>query len=193
MKKALIGNGGHAREVMSQIGEVLPCFVDDDFLTEDTLPLSKFDPKEFQIMVAISDCFVRNRIVKNLPKKTTFFTFVHPTSLICSQNVFIGDGSFIGAFSILTSNIRIGSHCILNRSNHIGHDSIIGDFFSAMPGSIISGNCLIGDKVFIGTNSSVKEKTKIVSDTIIGLNSGVVFNIEEPGIYGGVPAKKIIK
>ena len=40
MKKALIGYGGHAREVMCQIGEKLPCFVDDKYCNEDTLPLT---------------------------------------------------------------------------------------------------------------------------------------------------------
>jgi len=34
MKKALIGYGGHAREVMAQMGRKLPCFVDDEFVDE---------------------------------------------------------------------------------------------------------------------------------------------------------------
>jgi UDP-3-O-[3-hydroxymyristoyl] glucosamine N-acyltransferase len=60
-----------------------------------------------------------------------------------------------------------------------------------MPGSIISGNCKIGDSVYLGSNSSVREKTKITDDIIVGLNSGVVKNITESGTYVGVPAKRI--
>ena len=191
MKKALIGFGGHAKEVMFQMGETLPCFVDDEYVTDKTLPLSQFNPDEFEVMVAIGDSFLRNEMVKKLPKTTKFFSFIHSTSLISLESIDIGPGSFIGAFSILTTNIKIGSHCILNRSNHIGHNTTIGDFFSAMPGAIVSGNCIIGNNVYLGTNSSVKEKVKIHSNTMIGLNSGVVTNIEHYGVYGGVPAKKI--
>ena len=39
--------------------------------------------------------------------------------------------------------------------------------------------------------SSIKEKLSIHSLTTIGLNSGVVHNIEESGTYGGTPTKKI--
>ena len=101
------------------------------------------------------------------------------------DDVEIGDGSFIGAYSILTTNIKIGSHALLNRSNHIGHDCIIGDYFSAMPGSIVSGNVTIGNKVYLGTNSSIKEKLSVVNNVTIGLNSGIVKNIDEEGVYVG--------
>lgn len=190
MKKALIGYGGHAKEVMSQMGENLPCFVDDDFICQNTISLSKFNSKEYMVMVTISDPNKREEIIKKLPKDTKFFSFIHPTCLIF-DNVKIGYGSFIGAMSILMTNTKLGNHTILNRSNHIGHDTVIGNFFSSMPGAIVSGNCEIGNKVFLGTNSSIKEKIKICDNVTIGLNSGVVKNINDRGVYAGVPAYKI--
>jgi len=193
MKKALIGYGGHAREVMAQMGTKLPCFVDDEYVTKDTLPLSKLDINEYEVMVAIADPRSRYDIVQKLPKKTKFFTFIHPTVLILDDNIEIGEGSFIGAYSILTTNIKLGSHAILNRSNHIGHDTTIGNYFSSMPGSIVSGNVTIFDLVYIGNNSSIREKLSIHSQSTIGMNSAVVKNIIESGIYVGCPAKRINK
>ena len=190
MKKALIGYGGHAREVMAQMGVKLTCFVDDKYVNENTLPLSSFDPNEYAVMVAIADPKVREDIVQKLPNETKYFTFVHPSAMIM-DNVEIGEGSFIGANSILTTNIKIGKHSILNRGNHIGHDTVIGDYFSAMPGAIVSGNVIIYDSVYLGTNSSIKEKITINSFITIGLNSGVVNDIYEYGVYGGVPVKKL--
>jgi len=190
MKKVLIGDGGHAREVMAQMGVKLDRFVDDGYVSNDTLPLSKLDPSKHEVMIAVADSKSRFDISQRLPKGIKFFTFIHPTSLIM-DNVDIGDGSFIGAYSILTTNIKIGKHSILNRSNHIGHDCRIGDFFSAMPGVIVSGNVTIQDLVYIGTNSSIKEKIKICELTTIGLNSGVVKDIDKPGVYIGTPAIKI--
>jgi sugar O-acyltransferase (sialic acid O-acetyltransferase NeuD family) len=190
MKKVLIGNGGHAKEVMAQMGINLLRFVDDQYVDNDTLPLSQFDPTKHVAMVAIANSRDRHDIIQRLPKETKFFTFIHPTALLM-DDIEIGEGSFIGAHSILTTNIRIGKHAILNRGNHIGHNSNIGDYFSAMPGSIVSGNVTIYDLVYMGTNSSIREKLSIHSLSTIGMNSAVVKHIEETGVYVGCPAIKI--
>ena len=193
MKLALFGYGGHAKEVAAQIGQDVTFFVDDEYVNEVTKPISEFDPSEYVMMVAVSDCTDRSVIVNKLPKETEYFTFIHPTALILDDEIIIGEGSFIGANSILTTNIQIGNHAILNRGNHIGHDCIIGNYFSAMPGSIVSGNVHIGNGVYLGTNSSVIEKKYLLHDIVIGANSVVIRDITERGTYVGVPAKKIEK
>lgn len=192
MKTALFGYGGHAREVAMQIGGEITFFVDDAYVNDIAKPISEFDPLEYEIMVAISDPQEREKVVSRLPRFTQFFTFIHPTAII-SQNfdVVIGEGSFIGANSIITTNIKIGNHAILNRANHIGHDCIIGDYLSMMPGSVISGDVNIGNNVYLGTNASIREKLSIYSLSVIGMNSCVIKHIEESGVYVGVPAKKI--
>lgn len=192
MKKAIFGNGGHSKEIRSYFDFEVVVFVDDNFLTEDTLPISSFDPTEYEIMVAISDSELRKKIVETLPTNTKYFTFIHQSSLI-SGNVKISEGAFIGPNCILTSNITIGSHCLLNRGNQIGHDCVIGNFFSAMPGSVVSGNNFIGDCVYLGANSTTKEKIQITSNCKFGLNSGVIKNVFVSGVYVGTPAKRIIK
>lgn len=194
MKKALIGNGGHAREVMSQMGITLTRFVDDKYWIEGdskVLPLSKFKPTEYIVMIAIGDSKDRYEMSNRLPKETLYFSYIHPTALILDNNISIGEGSFIGAYSVLTTNIKIGKHAILNRANHIGHDCSIGDFFSAMPGSILSGNVYVKSCFYLGTNASVREKINICDNVTVGLNSCVVKNIIEEGVYVGTPVKKI--
>ena len=190
MKKALFGYGGHAREVMAQMNVKLICFVDDDYVMEGTRPLSEFNPKKYALMVAVADSKDRFDIVQRLPKETQFFTFIHPTALLM-KDVEIGEGSFIGAYSILTTNIKIGKHALLNRGNHIGHDCVIGDYFSAMPNAVVGGNVNMKDKVYMGGCSNIREKINISNDVIIGMNAAVVKNIEESGIYIGVPSKKL--
>jgi sugar O-acyltransferase (sialic acid O-acetyltransferase NeuD family) len=160
---------------------------------DNLLPLSKFDTELYSIMIAVADSKDRENIVKKLPSNTKYFSFIHPTAQLMSDDIFIGEGSFIGANSIITCNVQIGNHSILNRGNHIGHDCRIGDYFSAMPGSILSGNVTIGNNFYIGTNSSIKEKITICDDVTIGLCSSVIKNINSNGVYVGCPVKKIIK
>jgi sugar O-acyltransferase (sialic acid O-acetyltransferase NeuD family) len=187
MKLALFGYGGHAREVAVQMNEPVEFFVDDEYSNEYTKPISSFDPEEYMIMVAVADSKQRKAIVETLPNNTKYFTFIHPTVLMMDKDIEIGEGSFIGAYSILTTNIRIGKHGILNRGNQIGHDCVIDDYF------IVSGNVNIGEEVYIGSNSSIKEKKHIISKVIIGSNSTVVKNIITSGTYVGVPAKFLKK
>jgi len=189
MKLALFGYGGHAREVAAQINEPLEFFVDDEYSNEYVKPISSFDPEKYLIMIAVADSKQRKNIVETLPKETKYFTFVHPTVLNMDNNIEIGEGSFIGAYSILTTNIKVGKHSILNRGNQIGHDTLIGDYFSAMPGAIVSGNVILGENVYMGTNSSIREKIHVCSNVIIGSNAAVVKNIITGGTYVGVPGK----
>lgn len=196
MELAIYGYGGHAREVAAQILQNtqfinITFFVDDEYANEFARPISEFNPHIYLMMVAVADSKSRYDIVQRLPKETKYYTFIHPTALLMDKNITIGEGSFIGAYSILTTNIKIGKHAILNRSNHIGHDCIIGDYFSAMPGSIVSGNVTIYNCVYMGSNSTIKEKLHIHSFAKIGLNAGVVKSIEDASTYVGIPAKAL--
>lgn len=183
MEKVLIGSGGHAREVMAHLGFTLRCFVEDEFCDSGDYPLSEFNPEKFKVMVAIADCKIRKRIVHGLPQNTKFFSYIHPNVEIMDNNFIIKEGSFFGSGCILTTNIEIGSHAILNRGIHIGHDCKISDFFSAMPGSILSGNVTVDECVYVGTNASVREKLKIYKNVTIGMGCSVYQDIRKEGIF----------
>ena len=196
MKKAIIGAGGFGKEVYHQILDNYPFekitfFADDQYAQDNILPLSKFDPEKYEVVVAIGDPSTREKVVNNLPKNTKFFKFIHNSVLILSDDIFIGEGSIICPGSILTCNIKIGKHSHLNLHTTIGHDCIIGDYLTTAPGANISGKCTIGNRVYIGTNSSIRERTNICDDVTIGLNSGVVKHITDSGVYGGTPIKKL--
>jgi sugar O-acyltransferase (sialic acid O-acetyltransferase NeuD family) len=191
MKLALFGYGGHAREVACQMDQEVTFFVDDKYPNDIAKPISKFNPEEYVMMVAVADSKDRADIVSRLPKETKYFTYIHPSVQIMDDNIEVGEGSFIGANSILTTNIKIGKHALLNRGNHIGHDCFIGDYFSAMPCAVVGGNVWIDNKVYLGSCSNVKEKIKITANITVGMNAAVVKNLTESGTYVGIPAKKL--
>jgi len=192
LKYALFGFGGHAREVASHMNMDLVYFVDDKYIEEGAIGLSKFNFNVYKLMVAIGDSNLRRTIVNTLPLSTKYFSFVHSSTILLNKSkILIGDGTFIGANCILTNNINIGNHCILNRSVNIGHDVTIGDFVSLMPGVIISGNVNIGNNVYIGSGTILNENISIASNVIIGSNSTVLNNIESNGVYAGNPIKLI--
>lgn len=197
MRKALIGAGGFADEIKAQMNEFdMICFVDDFYYKENNkniLPLSEFNPTEYEVLVAVGDSFLRKELIGRLPKETKYFTFIHKSAQILGNDVEIGEGSIICAGTIITTNCVLGKHTHLNLQTTIGHDCRIGNYFTTAPGVKISGNNEIGECVYIGTNASTKQKLKISDNVIVGMNAAVVKDIFESGTYVGVPAKKINK
>lgn len=198
MKKGIIGAGGFGREIYWSLNPIERSntlfFVDDKYWDNNddkVLPLSLFESDKYEVIIAIADSKHRQRIVERLPKTTKFFTHIHPTAQIHGEDVTIGEGSIICAGTIITTNVTIGKHAHLNLITTIGHDCIIGDYFTTAPGVQISGNETIGDRVYFGTRSCIKQKLKVCNDVTIGMNSGVIKDITEPGTYIGTPAYKI--
>jgi len=198
MKKGIIGAGGFGKEIYWSLNPIersnVVFFVDDNYWDgkdEKVLPLSLFESDKYEVVVAIADSKHRERIVNQLPKNTKFFTHIHPSAQIHGEDVIIGEGSIICAGSIITTNVIIGKHAHINLITTIGHDCVIGDYFTTAPGVQISGNETIGDRVYFGTRSCIKQKLKVCDDVVIGMNSGVTKDILEPGTYIGTPTKKI--
>lgn len=197
MKYAIIGVGGFGSELESYIRTEWYCldiikFVEDDYYNGEVgvYKLSEFDYTKHKAIIAISDIKTRKRIVSQLPPETQYWSFISKESKIYG-NVNIGEGSIICPGTILTTNITIGKHSQLNLQTTVGHDNIIGDYFTTAPGVRISGNCNIGDNVYFGTNAITVQKLNICSDTIIGANATVFSSIKSGGTYIGTPSKKI--
>jgi UDP-3-O-[3-hydroxymyristoyl] glucosamine N-acyltransferase len=92
---------------------------------------------------------------------------------------------------VITIDVSLGKHCHINLNSTIGHDTTLGDYVTVSPGVNISGNVHIGKNCYIGTNASIKEHINICDNTVIGMGSVVVKNIETPGIYVGIPARRM--
>jgi sugar O-acyltransferase (sialic acid O-acetyltransferase NeuD family) len=194
MELALIGAGGFADEVRAQLGEKIKCFVDEEYFVENNnnvFPISVFDPTKYKVLVAIGDSKLRKLMVERLPNETQFFSFIHPSAQILSQDFVLGEGSIVCAGCIITTNCKIGKHAHLNLLSTVGHNCTIGDFFTTAPGTKISGDCKIGDSCYFGTNSVVIQKKNITKNVIVGAGAVVVKDINEEGTYVGAPAKKI--
>jgi|TARA_B110000093_G_scaffold45497_1_gene48608 sugar O-acyltransferase (sialic acid O-acetyltransferase NeuD family) len=208
-KKILIaGTGGFAKEVLSLIHDLgrfddVEGFIEPDETYEKTaknklilgkpiLPYSLVNSDKHLVTIAISNSETRQKIINQLPRDIDFVTLVHPNAVI-SKWVKIGEGAIICAGSIITCDIEIGKHSQLNLNTTIGHDCIIGDFFTTAPNVNISGNCTFENHVYFGTASCIKQGLSIVENVIIGMGAIVTKNITESGVYIGNPARILKK
>lgn len=93
----------------------------------------------------------------------------------------------------MTCNIEIGQQAHINLNTTIGHDCIIGNYFTTAPSANISGNCHFGNRVYFGTNSCVRQGVNIYDDVTIGMGGVVVKDIQSSGVYIGNPLKQLQK
>ena len=89
----------------------------------------------------------------------------------------------------MNANATLGAHNTLNSGVLIGHDTKTGDncFFSGH--CAVGSNIEIGEGVFVGLNSSMKNFLKIEDYSIVGMASNVVKDVPSRAVVFGNPAK----
>ena len=142
---------------------------------------------------AVGSARVREKIVNNMKSinpEIKFGTVIDP-SVEMSDLVTIGEGSIICAHTIITVNITIGTHVIMNLDCTVGHDAIIGDFVTLYPSVNVSGITNIGHAVELGTGMQIIQGKTVGDYSIVGAGAVVVKDIPAKCTAVGSPAKPI--
>lgn len=187
----IIGHGGFAKEVAAWASKVymIDFFVEDEYAGRGALPLSKIDHNT-PAVIAIGDPSTRRRLADTL-KGQKWAKLIHPTAqIIDDSTTLLMEGVIICAGAILTHDIIVGEHTHINISTTIGHNSRIGRYNTISPAVNISGNVTTGSYVYLGTNSSIREKVTITANTTIGMGSVVISDVVQAGTYVGLVKTK---
>lgn len=211
MKKiAIFGAGGFGREVkwlIDDINAVSPVWDFIGYFDDDFSHVSKIDPKlflgskkdlnqwqeELHVVFAIGNPIVKRNIIGQIQNsRLQYPVLIHPTVCI-GNSVTIGEGCIICAGSILTVDIQLGKHVILNLCCTVGHDAVIGDYSSFMPTVNISGEVITGACIYAGTGANIINQVIIGDEVIIGAGAVVTRELPAKCTAVGVPAKPINK
>lgn len=142
---------------------------------------------------AVGASRVREKIIngmKSINSAIKFGTVIDP-SVERSDLVSIGEGCIICAHTIVTVNISIGNHVIINLDCTIGHDAILQDFVTLYPSVNVSGNTHIGHAVELGTGMQIIQGNRIGDYSLVGAGAVIVKDIPEKCTAVGSPAKPI--
>lgn len=205
-KLGVFGTGGLSLEVLDLITDIYKTTnfnIDESVFFIDTLNKNEFhqglkivtpDEVDFsitEIIMAIGDSNMREKIVDSLPKEATYANLIHPSSYV-SPSARLGTDVIISHCCVVSSNVSVGSHSLLNYHTGIGHETVLNDFFTSAPGVKISGNCRIGKNVSFGTNACCVQGIKVEDKIKVGIGSVVMNNLLKPGTYMFNPSKKIL-
>jgi sugar O-acyltransferase (sialic acid O-acetyltransferase NeuD family) len=206
----IFGAGGLGREVLMlvrQINEVTPTWIVAGFY-DDVRPANAMihdvpyrgtaadlnaTKEPLQVVVAVGNSQGRAAVVNRLTSPLLqFATLVHP-SVACQpyQHISLGEGTIITQSCILTTDIRVGKHVLLNLGCTIGHDAVLEDYCSLMPHANVGGEAYLGTGVYLGTNATVINQVRVGARTIVGAGAVAVRDLPADCTAVGVPATVI--
>lgn len=197
----IIGSGGFGREVSwlaGDCGRRVRGFLDDEREKGDRiygLPVLGAvadwqDQRDVEFVIAIGNPRVRRRIVEVMEDQGLphFATLVHP-SVLCSGSVRFGEGAIVCAGTVMTVNVSLGRHVIINVQAALGHDDVIGDFCTVAPSVMLSGGVTVEEGAEIGASSVVRQGLRIGAGAMVGMGSVVTHDAEPNMLCMGTPAR----
>jgi acetyltransferase EpsM len=214
-KIIIIGAGGHGSELYSYIldlttqGEQVQMlgFVDDHkpagswgttrilggFSDLKDLVL-QYPQRIYHYITAVGNNRLRQQLVQKIKSlevpNLLPWTLRHPSALV-GRDVEIGAGTCLAPGSIITAQVRIGKHCIVNVNTSISHNCTIDDFANINPRVAVCGDVNIGEGCYIGAGATLIDKVSIGQWTVIGAGATVTRHIPLNVTAVGVPARVI--
>lgn len=206
MRIIVIGASGFALEaawLAEDCGHEVVGFLDDNLEKQSQTVMNRSVLGRVDQWIEFSDCFfvvaigsprIRYRVVQAMKSMGAplFATLIHP-SVIKSEYVQFGEGSLVCAGCVITVQVSMGEHCIINLNTTIGHETEIGNFVTVAPISAISGDVTIEDFVEVGTSSSIRQGLKLACGSMVGMGAVLTKDAEPFNVYAGIPAKSIKK
>ena len=111
--------------------------------------------------MAIGNATIRERIQKEIET----VTLIHPDAVI-------GDG------------------CIINTAASVDHDCFVDDYSHIAVGAHLCGIVHIIRNTWIGAGVTVSNNIIVCNNCMVGTGAVVISNIDVPGTYVGVPARR---
>lgn len=112
------------------------------------------------------------------------YAIINPTAKI-------GCGSFVGAYAIISADVKIEDFSVIHPFCNIGHDNKIGKYCEIESYVAIGGYSNIGECVTIHPHSTILPRVQVANHAMVGAGSVVIKNVQEGASVFGVPAKRI--
>lgn len=91
----------------------------------------------------------------------------------------LGEASVVFDGVIVEPFARVGADVVLWSGAHVAHDTVVEDHVFMAPQAVLSGNCRVGERTFIGTNATVRDGITIGADCVIGAGAVILQDVFE--------------
>lgn len=196
----VLGAGGHGRVVAdAALAQGLWAQVratDRDPAKEGTLLLPSLRVEALAdalaagtaVHVAIGSASSRAREALSVARPLA--TVIHPKASV-SPHAVVGAGSFVAAQAVVAPGAVLGTSVIVNHGAIVDHDVHVGAFSHIAPQVALGGGVRVGERVLLGTGACVLPGVRIADDVVVGAGAVVREDIDGPGTWAGVPARRV--
>jgi sugar O-acyltransferase (sialic acid O-acetyltransferase NeuD family) len=156
--------------------------------------IEKWISEGYYFLVAVGQirsAVPRKRLYDLLKKHNALIATVVSAKAIVSPFAKIGEGTIIHHQAFLNADTVVGNNCIINTSAVVEHDTTVGDHTHISTGCMLNGTIALGAGCFVGSGTVIANNISITDNVVLGAGTLVIKNIDAPGIYAGVPCKKL--
>ncbi|MEK6480103.1 acetyltransferase [Catalinimonas sp. 4WD22] len=204
----LIGGGGHCKSVIDVIEQegsyTIKGIIDvaekvgqqvsgyNIIGTEEELPeLLKSIPYAMVTVGQVRDSALRIKLFERIKAAGGQLPVIVSPHAYVSPKAQIGEGSVVMHAACVNAGAKVGLNAIINSQALIEHDAVVGNHCHISTAAVINGDCQVGDEILVGSRAALRQGVKIADHVLIGMGSIVLQDINQPGIYAGVPAQKL--
>ena len=204
----VIGGGGHAKVVISILRRLERYQILGYTDLKDNGPLAglpylgsdrelaalSVGPKKLNAVLAVGQIGLGKRrceLWTRLQSPALSFPLIVSPGAIVNDEVSGGEGAVVMDGAVINSGAVLGRGAIVNTNSTIEHDAVLEDWVHVAPGATICGGVTVGRFSMIGAGTTVVEGIEISAACIVGAGATVVHHLTEPGVYVGVPARRI--
>ena len=154
--------------------------------------ITAYDSDEIEFAVSVGDPADRELLYRRIKDNGYYLaTIIHPhsnisPSLIAGEGLIVANG-FIGSDVTLGDNVAVGYMAL------IGHDTCVKSNTMISAGVFIAGHCSVEEKVYIGPAGAIRDRLRIGTASVIGMNAAVYKDVPAHTTAIGNPAKCIVR
>jgi sugar O-acyltransferase (sialic acid O-acetyltransferase NeuD family) len=204
----IIGAGGFGREVLDIIEAIEGTgrdlgfigFLDDGEVNEEVLErrgarllgrTRNFSKVADRFVVGIGAPELKARVTEVAREQYgRAETLIHPMASVGSAT-HLAQGCILAAGARVTTNVRLGQHVHVHVNATVGHDTVVNDFVTILPGATVGGDVLIDAETTIGAGANILNGISIAGGAFVGAGAVVTRPVSPGSTVIGVPARQV--
>mgnify|MGYP006416865381 CR=1 FL=1 len=150
--------------------------------------IEKYPPEKYGMHVALS--YSKLNLIREQKYNQAKEKGYELVSYVCSKSVTwpdlnIGDNCLILENQTIQPTVKIGNNVMIWSGNHLGHGCEIKDHTYLSSHICISGHTVIGERCFIGVNSTFKDFINIGDRVFVAMGADITQDVKDDSVVLG--------
>jgi sugar O-acyltransferase (sialic acid O-acetyltransferase NeuD family) len=189
------GVGREALDVAMACGVEVAGFVDDRTAGGEVRGLNVLRPADVPggatYLVAIGDPSARLDVARRLAAiGHTPASLVHPRAIVGPLTE-IDAGCLVSGGAHVSSSVTIGPHAQVHYNATMGHDCVLDDGVTVLPGANVAGTVHLQRAVTVGSGAIVLQGLTVGEGAVVGAGAVVTRDVPAGSTVVGSPARPI--